>query len=228
MTTGSSAHDNTNGGDPFHGLGTVVEDDVAPSGPSSTESVPHFLSRTGWWIIPMLLIVTGAALGWADKNAAGTDNSLRVPALIVALLLFSQGLADFKGGAKRSILEEVKAEVGQDLLAAEQQLKAIKDDLLKTKAELVAARGGQVREEAAAAAVPKASGPPERAWLPIPGSRSVQERAVMTSVLLMGLGIWLGVQLLTVSAPANLTVLSLVGVFLVFSAGARAVITESS
>jgi hypothetical protein len=227
MTTGSSTHDNAGGNDPFRGLGTVVEDGAAPTGPASGESVPHFLSRTGWWIIPLLLIVTGAALGWADMNAAGTDRNLRIPALIVALLLFSQGLADFKAGTKRSILEEVKAEVGQELLATEHELKTVKSELLKTKAELVTARGGQVSEEEAAAKT-KPSDPPERAWLSLPGNRSLQERTVLTSMLLMGLGIWLGVELLTVSAPANLTVLSLVGVFLVFSAGARAVMNESS
>jgi uncharacterized small protein (DUF1192 family) len=227
MTTGSSANDNTDGGDPLLGLGTTVEDEVGPARSNQAESVPHFLSRTGWWLIPFLLIVTGAGLGWADKNAVDTDTSLRIPALIVALLLFSQGLVDFKSGAKRSILEEVKAEVGQELLATEQRLATVKDELSRAKAELVKSRGGRVSEEEAAA-VTEASTAPERAWLSLPGNKSVQDRTVLTSLLLMGLGIWLGVQLLTVAAPANLTVLSLIGVFLVFSAGARAVMGESS
>jgi hypothetical protein len=229
MTTGSSSRDNIGDDDPFRGVGIKYEEGSASAGPPPGESVPHFMSRTSWWIIPLLLIVVGAFLGWTDLSDGGAEPGLRVPALIVALLLFSQGLTDFKAGGKRSMLEEVRIEVGQELLATKQRLEACSSALEKTEVALAVARGERVSKEDAAITA-KPSEPPERSWLPIPGSRSGQERAVMTSMLLMGLGVWLGIQLIVTTQPVSpyLTVLSLVGAFIVFYAGARSVMTESS
>jgi hypothetical protein len=188
------------------------------------ESLQHFLSRTLWWFMPVLLVIIGAMLGWADKNASGTDIGLRFPALIAALLLFSQGLSDLRAGRKRSVIGEVRLEVGAELKRTEVELAQTKIELKEAREDL---RRVQMETTGTVPEEPAQPTEPERARLSLPSNLQVQNPMLPFSLALMLLGLWLGVKLLTVPAPPNLTVLSLIGVFLVFSGGARTLMPDS-
>lgn len=226
MTTGSSTHGNVDGGGLLPGVGRPVGDEDPLTGLAPQESLLHFLSRTLWWMMPVVLVVIGAMLGWADKSASNTDIGLRFPALIAALLLFSQGLADLKAGRKRSVVGEVRFEVGAELYETELELGRTRAELSEARASMERARM-EGTEEGAREEAPKPVPEPDRAQLSLPSNRPGQDRAMLMSLGLMLLGVWLGVKVLTVPAPASLTVLSLIAVFLVFSGGARTVMPES-
>jgi len=149
------------------------------------------------WPIGCLLLST--SLGIATLRYQSADLSLRVPALLTALILFSQALLELspkrrrvtRGGPVAAApqpgeLEPLEATV---MTAAEVKL---------SRGSLPAAAGYPVPDE------PKPAGAPARRWVPI---------------LLILLGVWLGLAVLVADFYGWLSGLSIMAAFLLFAFG---------
>ena len=140
-----------------------------------------------------------ASLGFATLGYADADMRLRVPALLTALILFSQALLELTPKIRRATrgeavaappppgaLEPVEAKV---MTAAEVKL---------SRGSLPAAAGYPTPEE------PKPAGAPAKRWVPI---------------MLILLGVWLGLAVLVADFYGWLSGLSIMAAFLLFAFG---------
>jgi nitrate/nitrite transporter NarK len=149
------------------------------------------ISSPGPLLGAILTVLLGVALGIANQGASGVDMALRVPALLAALLMVGQGVFDIKRHLpRRRVIEETPERV-------------IVDD-----------SGGGARSTELAVV---RNLPPPQPITPV----AVRPTAATLSVpiIVMVLAAWLGLADLNVSAPASLSVLSLIASFALFALG---------
>jgi hypothetical protein len=143
--------------------------------------------------------VLSTSLAVSTLRYQSAELSLRVPALLTALILFSQALLELTPKVRRATRGEavVAAPPPGELEPLEAKVMTAAEVKL-SRGSLPAAAGYPVPEE------PKPAGAPARRWVPI---------------LLILLGVWLGLAVLVADFYGWLSALSIIAAFLLFAFG---------
>jgi hypothetical protein len=162
------------------------------SAPPRTVNGTVTISSPGALIAAGICVLLGLALGIANQSADGTEMVLRVPALLAALLMVSQGLLQLRKSLPRQQRVEVVPEPETP------------------------GQPGQPGQRGRELAVVRALPPRE----PIAIAASVPSPATLSlPIAVMILAAWLGLADLRVDSPPALGTLSLLSAFALFALG---------